>query len=101
MGKLSKMEDLCHFQKILKWSFLLKFLTTLNCKLILQKKVNFRCVTGSELPLTTINKTFFMNNKRAISQLFGNVTLNTQSGFYLFKVTIETGKILEQVVKCV
>ena len=32
-------------------------------------------------PLTTINQMFFTNNKRAISRLFGTVTLSTQPGF--------------------
>ena len=37
--------------------------------------------------LTTINQTFFTNNKRTISQFFGMVNLTSQSGFYMFKFT--------------
>ena len=38
------------------------------------------------LPLTTINQMFLINIRRAISWLFGSVTLTSQPGFYLFKV---------------
>ena len=44
------------------------------------------------LPLTTINQTFFPNNKTAISRFFGMVILTTQPRFYLFKVNNRNAK---------
>ena len=63
--------------QILKWSFLLKLLTNLNCKLFLWQVLSS--------PLTAINQMFLTNNKRVTSWFFGTVALTTQPISYLFK----------------
>ena len=86
-----------HFALTLKWSFLLKLLTTL---IYFSKKDPYVSQVLSS-PLTTINQKLFTNNKRAISRFFGTVTLLPSRDFTCSKVTTETLKTLEQDVKCV
>ena len=80
-------------RNILKWSFLSKLLTTLNCKLFLRKST---ILDVSQVPssptintttiLVTINQIILRNNKRAISRFFGTIALTNKPRFYLFKI---------------
>ena len=63
----------------------------LKCELFC-KKIHFKCVTGSEFASDYNISKFFKNNKRAISRLFGTVTLATQPGVYLFNVNNRSTK---------
>ena len=69
----------------LKVKLLVKIVVNFEMQTIFSKRPILNVSQLLSTPLTTINETFFMKNKRATSQFFGTVTLTTQSGFYLLK----------------
>ena len=76
-----------HLVTDLKLTFLLKLLTTLNCKLFLRKTIILDVSQVLSLPpLTTRNQMFLADNKRAIPWFCGTVALTTKPRFYLLKV---------------
>ena len=80
--------------QILKWSFLLKLLTNLNCKLFLWQVLSS--------PLTAINQMFLTNNKRVTYHSFLERWLLLRSqDFTCSNSAIETLKTPVEDVKCV
>ena len=72
-----------HTYQIWKWSFLSKLLTTVNCKLFLQKRVILDVSQVLSSPLTT--SMLFANNKTYIT-VFWNGGSYYLPRFYEFKV---------------